>query len=316
MIRLLLYGYRPARPPVALYRLAQHETSVDEALAILAPWRTPSLGMTAPSTPAEVLPPLPTHDAPLRFEAPAWIAGAQRLLRCRQDGGGWWLDIGDLGGYWVAADGSAVARLEDAGPPSPEVVQALLSPGLALALAAHDTFMLHAGAIAGPDGLVAFLGDSGAGKSTLAGRLGATPPWRLAADDGLCVTLDEAGLPVGLPDFPQPRLPWDAQPGRPGDGVPSGPFAALVVLAPAPPAADLVARQLAPRHAAAALIRHTMAGRLFGPALNGAHLGFASDVAEQVPAWELTYPHRAEAIDEVRAWLTEWPRSDGGGGLR
>jgi hypothetical protein len=51
------------------------------------------------------------------------------------------------------------------------------------------------------------------------------------------------------------------------------------------------------------LMRHTMAGRLFGPSLIERHLDFCVKTTNYVPVHRLTYPYRPEALPEISAAL-------------
>ena len=155
--------------------------------------------------------------------------------------------------------------------------------------------MLHASAVVlrGAGGVIGFLGDSGAGKSTLARLLTeAGAEVALAADDLLRHRADRGGRRGG----PAPLPPAQAR--RRGDGGHRGPGAELSrcwgsTLSPRAPAAQVEAGEpLPPVSAAALLLRHTIAGRLFARDLLAAHLDFAADLAGRVPVRRLTVPRR------------------------
>jgi hypothetical protein len=180
------------------------------------------------------------------------------------------------------------------GAPDDEV---LLGPVLLLALALGGVFCLHASAVAAPDGrgAVAFAGCSGAGKSTLAAAFG---PRRLG-DDVLPVALDLEGAPVVLPRFPQLKLDPATQPGA---GAPES-LPLVAVLLPSRVAADAPSKvaSLGQRAAAAELVRHTLAGRLFPPDLLARHMDLVTAFVRRVPVVRLEVPWGEDRLPRVTA---------------
>ena len=78
------------------------------------------------------------------------------------------------------------------------------------------------------------------------------------------------------------------------------PLAAVYVLAP-PNGEDSVSlRLLGRRQAMQALIRHTVAARLFDKPLLAAHLDFCAEAAARIPVWRLAYPRRRGVLPQVR----------------
>jgi hypothetical protein len=193
------------------------------------------------------------------------------------------------------------------------VVEALLGPALALALARRGIFVLHASAVVlRGRGVIGFLGESGAGKSTLARLLvEAGDGVSLAADDLLAIESGGEGA-AALPHFPQLKLNATAMEAI-AALAPRLPLLGLyaLALAPAPPSAAAEAGEpLAPGSAAAHLIGHTIAGSLFANDLLAAHLTFAAAVAGRVPLRPLTVPHHLDAGAEVLKLLLK-PRAPG-----
>lgn len=70
-------------------------------------------------------------------------------------------------------------------------------------LALHGQPVLHASAVAGPEGLLAFSGPSGAGKTTTARAFGKTGQWRLVCEDKLILDRDDPryGFTEGEPSL-------------------------------------------------------------------------------------------------------------------
>ena len=178
----------------------------------------------------------------------------------------------------------------------------LLGPALVLALALRGTWCLHASAVIFKNHLIVFLGESGQGKSTLAAYLAAVnrTGWRLVADDILPVTTS-SGRVDAWPRFPQLKLPMEAQPGL---GLPEKiPLNKICVLMYAEMDKMPELKLLTPGQSIQILLRHTAGTRLFEPALLAEHLTFCARVVEQIPLYQLIYPHREDTLQKVRELL-------------
>jgi len=180
------------------------------------------------------------------------------------------------------------------------IEEALVGTALILALALRGVWCLHASAVAVDGQAVALLGESGYGKSTLAAYLASDPdlPWRRAGDDVLPVAMTQAGL-VALPHFPQLKLAPDAQPAA---GLPQSlPLQAVYVLAgPAQGSGGVAVEPLGTAEASLALVRHTVAARLFDRELLAQHLGFCAGASASLPLHRMFYPHRWDVLPQVR----------------
>jgi hypothetical protein len=293
---------RPVRP---VYTVAGCAVACDRPIAALEPLATPR-SERAPDLAVRrsslALPPA----ARSVFNGDARVGTRSCRVHSLTASGGDFLRISGAG---VFAISRGQARIEiDPEPEAEEsaVVEALLGPALALALARRGVFVLHAGAVVLPGrGVIGFLGESGAGKSTLARLLvEAGDGVSLAADDLLAITVRAEGA-AALPHFPQLKLDATAMAAIAGL-APRYPLLRLYVLAPAPPSASAEAgERLPPIHAAAHLIRHTIAGSLFADDLLAAHLEFAAAVAGRVPVRPLTVPRRMDVGAEVLKLLLE-----------
>lgn len=206
-----------------------------------------------------------------------------------------------MGAYRVTQDGRNIDLLAVCPQASRDaLVQTFLGPVLVLALALRGAWCLHASAVLWQGQAIAMLGESGSGKSTLAAYLGLQNGARgqRLADDVLPVVPEGESL-VALPRFPQLKVPPEQ---HAGDLIPERtPLAALYVL-PAEHVGEerITLQPLAPRQAALALVRHTVAARLFDNALLARHLAFCVETAARTPVRRLIYPWRQEALPEVR----------------
>lgn len=181
--------------------------------------------------------------------------------------------------------------------------EALLGPAFALSLARRGVFVLHASAVVlARRGVIGFLGESGAGKSTLARLLvQAGEGVVLAADDLLAVTSTPEGA-IALTHYPQLKLGEAARSAIAGL-PPRYPLLGLYELAPMPPDAAVGVEALPAVSAAALVLRHTIAGRLFADDLLAEQLDFAAAIAGRVPIHRLTVPRRLDAGREALAFL-------------
>ncbi len=250
-----------------------------------------------------------------------WVANAWRQVDCWLVDEGYQLVLDGVGTYLVRCRGEEarlLSRAPEAGMPA--VVEAMLGPALILALALRGTWCLHASAVELDGRAIVFVSESGGGKSTLAAYLAsqAEGPFRHLADDILPVAWSANSL-YALPRFPQLKLAADAQPGAAarerlplaacyrlvapdagaGKRIP-GP-AGLATPGRSGSAADI--RPLSAGDAALALVRHSVAARLFGEQLLADQLSFCARAAEQVPVRELAYARTWEALPGVAASL-------------
>ena len=178
--------------------------------------------------------------------------------------------------------------------------------------------VLHATCVRTPYGSAAFLGESGFGKSTLAVSFGLTGH-ALQADD--CLIIDRSpGGPMVVPSYPRARLRGPAlhsllgrKPGRNNrylvesarDGVefttePS-PLSGLFLLndPTASPSRSVATKALNPLNAAMTMMVQSYHLDTSGPTTNRDLLERYGAVADEVPAWRLSYPRRPGSLPAV-----------------
>jgi len=296
-IRIRLRTSGPSPVESAVYRVAGATLVVDVPMVDLAPFASGTLdSATAPR-------PTATSSDPDKtvYRGPGLVGGELRTVTCRRRGNAFEIDLPDIAQIAVATDGSAATILDtDLALDSELLAEAVLGPGLILALALNGTFCLHASAVITPGGdAIAILGEYGRGKSTLARFLDVSPDTELqrVGDDILPVRLSEDGL-VALPHFPQLKLPGEAQ--YPPSSQEQLPLRDLYVLGPflEPEAAPEVA-PLNPRDATLALLRHSVAARLFDGDLKAAHLEWCAGVTRHTTARRLALPCSVARLDEA-----------------
>jgi hypothetical protein len=150
-------------------------------------------------------------DLPSRAQRrePAWVA------RTRLANGRVWLAVGvdaasyvlrfpGLAEFRISSDTREIRAFRHRPMPLATLRHLLLDHVLPLALSRRARLVLHAGAVATPQGAIAFLGRTGMGKSTLSASL-ARAGFPLIADDFLLLREDENG-PLAVPSYPGLRL--------------------------------------------------------------------------------------------------------------
>jgi hypothetical protein len=229
------------------------------------------------------------------FSGRVWLAGSWLELAS------WWNPAGqcrlqvDHGTTWVIDRNTGLAEVIERGHGHSlqQLQEVALGPPLLLLLASHGLFALHASAAEVEGRLCAFLGPSGEGKSTLSAA--AFPGWRRLADDLLPVTLFD-GQPEARPDFPQLKLGVSERLHEP-----PLPLAACFLLASREEMqAEPECKRLPRLEAAAALLRHTMAARIFDQPLLGLHLDFVKEVVRTIPTFQLAYPRNLDELPRLR----------------
>ena len=255
--------------------------------------------------------PLPgSSSVNLTSRTTGWVGGGQREVEVWSASSGVLLKVAGGGDFYIAPRGRGIVRVDvskaDWLTEQQEVFgldrEILVGPALVLALAQRGIWSLHASAARVEDCLTAFLGESGQGKSTIAGYLDQAggPKWSRIADDILPAALLQSGVSV-WPHFPQLKLPNESQP---GPRLPEVlPLNRICVLTSAEPDQIPDLKLLSPRQALQAILSHTAGTRMFDPALLASHFDFCAGVAGRVPIYGLVYPHRRDALPEVKELL-------------
>jgi hypothetical protein len=119
---------------------------------------------------------------------------------------GYLLRFPDLADFLVSSDGKKIRCYSEPDAPLETIRHLFLDQVIPLLLSRWGKLVLHASAIAAPEGAVAFAGMTGMGKSTLTASF-AEQGFALLTDD--CLLLEERGRELfATPSYPGLRL-WD-----------------------------------------------------------------------------------------------------------
>lgn len=209
------------------------------------------------------------------------------------------IEYADGESFVTGPEGAWIARVaRGAGSALAATVERACGAPLAFALAARGVHLLHASALAGAGGVIAFTAASGVGKSTFAAHaeLSSLGAWRRVADDVLPVRLAAA---EALPHFPQPKLAAAEQ--YPATDAARLPLRALIELERGSELAPLELVRTGAASAALAFARATVAARWFDRLLLAEHLTACAAGAEWVPVARLAYPSGVERIGSALA---------------
>lgn len=219
------------------------------------------------------------------FDGSARVGGDWCRTRCEEFRDGFRLTVADAPTVTVFRHGRVAAPVGDSAP-TPLESAVREGPARLLGLALQSTFCLHASAVSIEDAVVAFAGSSGEGKSTLAALLDAAGSPRLA-DDIVPVRVGERAATASWVDTGDRIARTDAT---------STALRAVCLLGTAE---TVTARRIHGAAAASALVRHTVAARLFGADLLARHLEWSARLAELVVIVELKYPRRLDIAPQI-----------------
>ncbi|MDH3281350.1 MAG: hypothetical protein OEQ18_09505 [Gammaproteobacteria bacterium] len=284
-----------ATTPSHEYVIAGHRVISDRKVECLTAFRvTPN----APSHLGYCRGNLGTRAGHLYYCGRHLVAGRQRTVEGRVDAAGLRLHIDGVAELWLVDNLSTIVVARSTPEVAPCLIdECLVGPGLILALAQRGVFCLHAAALAEPGAAIAVCGESGTGKSTLVTE--DTPPGARIADDVLPIEVADAQV-WACPEYPQ--LKWDADPPAKRRQTTRYALKSVLLLDPHTPGdqRELTVRSLSGRAAVLALVRHTVAAKLFPPDLLARHLAFCNEVAGLTPVRTLRYPKIWEMLPQVR----------------
>lgn len=205
------------------------------------------------------------------------------------------------GTFFITQDGHTIGKVDAQGVMTPLDFEVMAGSVFTLALAMRGVWSLHASAAIHQGNLIVILGESGEGKSTLAAYLDESG-WQRAADDILPVVSGEDGL-MAYPHYPQLKLGPQAQPWL---KLPEHlKIHTICLLSPVDPGDSPALVRLSASEAAKILLSHTAGTRLLGKELLRDHLAFCTRAARQTACYRLSYPHRKEALPQLRELLEE-----------
>ena len=263
----------------------------------LAPARVPRLIVVEEAGSANGL------DSP-RVPVQTWRdSDGTDLAHCHRDGDLHRVDVSGLASFSFNLGGEVV-RATISRAASRDTVRLTYERMVApLVLQALGTEVLHASAIHGPRGVVAFCGDSGAGKSTIAFGLGRRD-YPMRADDAVAVEVSDAlvsalALPFAIRLRPASARYFGCEPRpartrvmRDGDRPTSGgraPLAALCLLEQAVDVGGVAIARLPPSSAFRRLLTHAYCFSLQDRARKRRMIERYLDLSARVPVFEVRF---------------------------
>lgn len=228
----------------------------------------------------------------------SWISRAWRSVTVNRFAGHFQVDVSGISTFLVGHNGSWIGSKSSCNDvDAKDYTEALLGPPLILAMALRDCWTLHASAAMIDGKLVLFMGESGNGKSTLARFLDSRPGWRRVADDIVPIVRTNIGLEA-YPHFPQLKFSVEQQPSV---GLPEtiSIHSVYKIATPNHSIRYVQSEALAGQESMAAVIRHTVASRLFDGPLLARHLDFAFHTANTVSIRRLSFPRDIDKLPTV-----------------
>jgi hypothetical protein len=243
---------------------------------------------------------------------------------------GYVLRFPDIADFDVSPDGRHVHCHPAPGAAQETIRHLYLNQVLPLALSRQGRLVIHASAIEGPAGAVAFVGASGTGKSTLAAAFAQTGH-RLLCDDGLLLDKTEQGF-LALPGHPSIRL-WEdsrlalVQQGTPVDQpVPHAAKSRLlaggqirfcgqpllldrVYILGDGTARDVAIKELCGSRALIAFVKHSFLLDIEARDLIAAHFDQLSGLVAERRCFSLDYPRRYSLLGKAMAGVSQHRRT-------
>ncbi len=228
--------------------------------------------------------------------------------------------VTDTGRFTLSNDGRRIAHLAPSGVDRSAVALDLIGVVLPYALHRDGDWCMHASAVVMGDGVVAFVAPRGTGKSTLATAC-LQAGCALVADDVVVlrqsahgVTVTPTGLPLRLraetaravgvasstvDDWGKVRVVADV-------ATDALPLAAVYVLSPVSPDADVARAPRTTRAAALALLSNGKITELLGADAAGDALTRCIDIAQATAVFDLAVPRDLSRLGAVIDMLLQW----------
>lgn len=310
MIRIRFHPrQRPQSIEPRAYWIAGRSVITDVPIRELAAFKTwrpiPDFGM----------PPDIVFERPGRQEqettVDTWIGDRLQRVVCRRSTDGYLISVAELGRFYIDESGREIIVMDtgkEGTPPGIEVIQIVLGPAIALALALQEVWCLWCSVIQSAGTAVVFLGGHNTGKSTLAKGL-IDNGWaeRLVADDVLPVEMREGKIDC-LPHFPQLRLGLEKQFGQGNRDRMAVDRLCVLEVRKRENSHRVSVQSLSPQRAVELLVEHTMGIELFGPALLDRHLAFCSRVVSQTEVLNIQHPLGPDSVPLIGEKLRQFCR--------
>lgn len=237
-------------------------------------------------------------NSQLRYAGDMTLSGLDHVMKCWCDDDLLQIDIDDKALCQIDGKSNSICFLDIIEASNPEILELAIGAAFISLCARQDSFFLHSSAVKTPAGAAIFMAESGVGKSTLARHVDQN--WHQLADD--IVPLSVFNNQVMLhTDYPQLKLANNAI-----DDYPSynNCNTAVIFQLQAEPSEEVTFEELDRATGMLAIIRHSVATRLFDEELLRIHMAFAGLVAHKVPVVKLSYPRNLDQLEQLQDSIT------------
>lgn len=305
MIRITRdYGDTSRKPVAHNYRIANYELVIQEPVTALLAFSEGEASETYNASLANMDKPelLNADNAELEYAGNAPLADGDREVEYWALGKQRQINVAGKPVCHINLSERHIHLLNDRGFDDRLNLEVVTGPALIVLLARENIYCLHAGAVSTEHGNIAFIAESGVGKSTLSADLDES--WRQLADDILPVQIRYTTS--YLSNFPQLKLPG-AQVLQPIFGEMC---LDLVVRLNEEPADEVSFNELSKTDAVLAIVRHTVAARLYDKKQMTAHTSFAKRLCSNITVVELNYPRDPKQLPMLRQSIIDYLQLD------
>jgi len=241
---------------------------------------------------------LSADNAKLRYSGDIVLNGEESQMACWVQDDLLQIDINSNALCQVDSKSNSICFLDIIDQTDSRVLELAIGAALISLCAREDLFFIHASAVKAPAGVALFMAESGVGKSTLARHVG--EHWHQLADD--IVPLSVFNNKVTLhTDYPQLKLKNNCI----DDYLAYNSLSTDVIFQlQGEPSDEVQFEELDRVNGMLAIIRHSVATRLFDEDLLQIHMAFAGLVADKVPVVKLSYPRDIDRLDELQDMIS------------
>jgi len=213
------------------------------------------------------------------------------------------IDIDNEPGCSIDVEKKCIVILNDKPVDGLFNIELVTGPAIILLLAQQSIFSLHASGVEicrqqGQSTNVAFIAESGVGKSTLS--ISAGEYWKQCSDDILPVSISQYACLYN--DFPQLKLSGFTIENK---NILNNNLDYIFNIT-SDVVEDIIIERVQSIDSVLAVIRHTVAARLFEPSLMKKHLEFATALINKVTVYRISYPRDIKQLPVLRKAIIDF----------